>query len=85
MKEKRGLTKGELLEMLEGYAREYRQSANDSLRRNDHMNDGVMRERKNLDQEVIDALLADFVNYVGSRQGLDYGLYVRDFFESRKK
>ena len=67
------------MKMLESYSREYRISANDSLRRNSHMNDKVMLRRKDLDQELIDALLVDFVNYIGSRQGLDYGMYVKHF------
>ena len=83
MVEKKGLTKGELMKMLESYSREYRISANDSLRRNSHMNDKVMLRRKDLDQELIDALLVDFVNYIGSRQGLDYGMYVKHFFECK--
>ena len=31
-----------------------------------------------LSQEIIDALLVDFINYYGSRRGGDYGLYVED-------
>ncbi len=76
-------TRGDLLELIEEYAKDYRRSANASLRRNGHMNGEVMNDRKDLPQEVVDALIVDFINYVGSRQGLDYGMHVKHFFEGK--
>jgi len=63
--------------MLERYINEYRLGANNSLRRNSHMNESVMESKEDVPQQVMDALLVDFVNYVGVQQGLDYGLYTK--------
>lgn len=65
-------TKGDLMKLLKTEARSYKLIANDSLRRNFHMNNSVMEERKNISQEIVDALLVDFINYVGVGQGMDY-------------
>ena len=69
------------MSLLERNLRGYRLSANDSLRRNEPMNDYVLKGKKDIPQEIIDALLVDFVNYVGTWQGLDYGLYVQHLKE----
>lgn len=69
-------TKKDLMNLLEKNLKEYRLDANDSLRRSSHMNEEIMSKREDLPQKIIDALLVDFVNYGGSCQGLDYGLYV---------
>lgn len=71
------MRKGKLLMMLERHINEYRLDANNSLRRNSHMNESVMESKEDVPQQVIDALLVDFVNYVGAQQGLDYGLYTK--------
>jgi hypothetical protein len=72
------MLEGELLEILVETINDYRLDANDSLRRNAHMNNDVMKNREDIPQEVIDALLVDFVNYFGLRRGGDYGLYTKD-------
>ncbi len=72
------MRKIDLLNLIEGNVRTYRLDANDSLRRNSHMNANVMAHRENIPQEVVDALLVDFINYVGVWQGVDYGMYVED-------
>lgn len=61
--------------MLKKNAVEYRESANASVQRNNHMNNSTGAE---VPQEDIDALLVDFINYVGVKQGVDYALYTSD-------
>ena len=63
--------------MLESDLNEYRLTANVSLRRNEHMNGGVMLRREDIHQEIVDAILVDFLNYIAKNQGLDYGLHTR--------
>lgn len=70
------MTKGKLLDYLEKMAREYRKDASASVHRNNHMND--LDGSEIIDQKVVDALLVDFVNYIGVYQGVDYGLYTYD-------
>lgn len=59
-------------------AQKYRKEANECLRRSSHMNENVMKGRDDLEQEVIDALLTDFINYIGLQRGGDYGFYTKD-------
>lgn len=67
----------EVIEKTAGYAKEYRRGAKLSLQRNNHMNDLVDGEFVN--QIHIDAVLVDFINFVASKHGIDYGLYTSDF------
>lgn len=68
-------TKGDLLRYLDSCACQYHGEAAASIARNSHMNTlgGVAPS-----QEAINAVLVDFVNWVGLHQGLDYGMYVKD-------
>ncbi|MFA5020951.1 MAG: hypothetical protein WC517_02745 [Patescibacteria group bacterium] len=75
----------ELLELLTKEAREYRKHAKESIGRNKHMNRlspknlASLRRIKNLlIERIIDALLVDFINYIGASQGIDYGLHTTD-------
>lgn len=70
------MTKIQLLEYLTRLAKEYRRDANDSINRNQHMNN--LKGKAQLDQDSIDALLTDFINIIGVDQGVDYGIYTRD-------
>ena len=69
------MTKIELLDMLKKNAEDYREGAKDSLKRNNHMN---AYKDEELPQNVIDALLVDFINFVGTKQCIDYALYTSD-------
>lgn len=70
------MTKIELLNMLTREAKEYRKSGVlESLARNRHMN---QYEGEKVSGQTIDAILVDFINRVGARQGVDYGLYTVD-------
>lgn len=65
------MTNGELLSFLEKRAIEYREGALSSIRRNRHMNEHTGAD---IAQEDVDALLVDFINFIASRMGGDYGL-----------
>ena len=66
--------------MLLNNAREYRQNGIlESIRRNNHMNNWNGRD-KNFDIDMVDAILTDFINYVASFQGVDYGLNAVDLY-----
>ena len=75
------MTRGELLDYLAEMAVEYAPKCDDSITRNVHMN-GLYENT--LVQEEIDAILIDFVNYIGTDQGLDYGMYVKDLHGERE-
>jgi len=70
------MTRGELCEMLINIANEYRyQGVLQSIKRNSHMND---YDGEKIKDTTIDAILVDFINKVGTWQGLDLCLYTRD-------
>jgi hypothetical protein len=56
-------------------AQGYRPGSVASIKRNKHMNDC---EGKNIDQDVVDAVIVDYLNYVAGRYGMDLGLYTND-------
>ena len=66
----------EVLEKTADYAKKYRSESQRSLERNNHMNqieDGEM-----VQQRIIDAVLVDFINYIGFKHGIDYAMYTKD-------
>ena len=67
------MTKIELLDMLTKCAKKFREDS-DHYERNSHMH--AISEPPA--QEVVDAVLTGFINYVGGRQGVDYALYASD-------
>ena len=71
------MTAIELLDKMTKYATEYRKQSGESLKRNRHMNEILHDE--DVDQRYIDAVLVDFINYVGVRHCVDYALYTKDF------
>lgn len=70
------MTKIELLEYLERIAKEYRLGCAASVARNQHMNE--TKGECDVDQKTVDAILVDFINYIGVDQNVDYGLYSKD-------
>ena len=66
----------EVLEKATDYAKKYRSEAQKSLERNRHMNQ--IEEGEQVQQRIIDAVLVDFINYVGMKHGIDYGIYTKD-------
>lgn len=67
---------GRELMSLTRQAQEYRADAQKSLERNRHMNE--IEQGEQVQQRIIDAVLTDFINYLGMKQGVDFGLYTED-------
>jgi hypothetical protein len=67
------MTKKELLTYLTDRAIEYAPDATKSVFDNKHMNN--LSDFDKIDQRVTEALLVDFINFIGLHQGLDWGLY----------
>lgn len=84
------MTRGKLLKLLDGEAMKYREEALASIERNRHMNDlseediAKLKENQEWAQRITDALLVDFVNFIGTGQGLDYGLRTKDITMTAK-
>ena len=72
------MNKIQLLDMLTRDAIVYRKNVPESLRRNCHMNE---YNDEPIPQNVTDAILVDFINFIGMRQGVDYALYTKDLEE----
>jgi len=70
------ITKLDLMNNLTEIVTEYAPKCRKSVLRNSHMN--KMDNKNPSKQDVIEAILVDFVNYVGAFQGLDWGLYTKD-------
>lgn len=73
------MNKIELLTYLTNTAKVYRPDAVASVLRNRHMNQIADSEYPH--QNVVDAVLVDFINYIGTRNGIDYALYTKDLSE----
>jgi hypothetical protein len=74
------MTRGEYMKMLDKFAVEYcKQNVEESIHRNNHMND--LEENDDVTKRVSDAIIVDFVNFVGSKFCLDYGMYTKDLIE----
>lgn len=74
--ELRKLTRVELLQLLTNFAKDYAKESAESIKRNCHMND--VPETETVSQKSVDAVLVDFINYIGVRHCVDYGLYTSD-------
>lgn len=78
------MTKGEFLNHLTVYAKEYRKIAIKSVAGKRHMNQlkdsDIIRIRRNREifERFADAILVDFINYAGARNGVDYAIYTKD-------
>jgi len=66
----------EELQLLTKYAKRYRKDAQKSLERNNHMND--IQEGELVQQRIIDAILVDYINFVGVQNCCDYAMCVSD-------
>jgi hypothetical protein len=65
-----------ILETTTEYAKKYRRDAQKSLEINRHMNQ--IDEGEQVQQRIIDAVLVDFINYIGMKHGIDMGIYTKD-------
>jgi len=75
---KNTMTAGCYCNMLTNFAKDYVKIAEKSVIRNNHMNNYTKKE---IDQDLIDAIIVDFINYVGGGMCMDYGLYTRHLSE----
>lgn len=66
----------DLLNMLTEYAKKYHETAPASIVRNHHMND--LQTNDVIEQSHTDAVLVDFINFIGAKHGVDYALYTSD-------
>ena len=66
----------EVLNLMTHYARAYRVKSQNSMLKNNHMNE--IEGGEVVQQRHIDAVLVDFINYVGVCYGVDYALYTSD-------
>lgn len=80
--ELRKLTSVELLQLLTNFAKDYAKESAESIKRNCHMND--VPETETVSQKSVDAVLVDFINYIGVRHLVDYGLYTSDLNKPKK-
>ena len=66
----------EVLNLMTHCARAYRVKSQNSLLKNNHMSE--IEGGEVVQQTHIDAVLVDFINYVGVCYGVDYALYTSD-------
>ena len=78
------MTKIDLLTMLTDSAVRYRKDCIASLLRNNHMNK-ITASNLNFSQDVVDAILVDFINKIGTEQGVDYALDTKDLLTHEPK
>jgi hypothetical protein len=64
------------LDLLTAKAKKYRIDAQCSLERNCHMN--KIEKGEIVQMRIIDAVLVDFINFIGMQGCIDYGLYTID-------
>lgn len=77
------MTNGEFMELLITNAKQYRASGiAESIRRNQHMHQWHGTDAP---EALSDAILTDFLNFVGSRRGMDLGLYAHDLKPTEKE
>lgn len=70
------MTTIEVLTRLTDLAKQYVQQGDESVLRNTHMNELTKHDR--ICQPHIEAIIVDFINYVGVNNGVDYALYTKD-------
>jgi hypothetical protein len=77
------MTRGDLVFLIADYAKQYRKAGVlESVARNRHMN---QYEGEQVSPQTIDAILVDFVNFVGVKQGIDLAMYTSDLDEKGAK
>ena len=75
------MTTGELLDLLFVDAEQYIGGSKKSILRNTHMNN--LKFDDHIRQDVIDAVVVDFINFVGGKRGVDVGMYTKDLRQRR--
>jgi len=75
------MTKKEFMDYLTERCIGYLPLCRDSIVRNNHMNNIGYESSLQVTDNEIEAILADFINYIGIDQGLDWGLYTHYLHE----
>ena len=76
------MTNGQFMEILAKRAHKYALEAKASLQRNYHMHDLDAEQLSSVSDDVVKAILNDYINYVGVHQcGMDYAMNTSDFPE----
>lgn len=70
------MNKIQLTELLIKRAKEYSKDAQSSLVRNNHMNE--IDDGEIVQQRIIDAVVVDYINFIGNKMCMDIALYVED-------
>ena len=65
----------EVLKALTNYAKMYVKDGVKSVNRNSHMNE---IKNEGINQKQLEAVIVDYINYIGARNGVDYALYTSD-------
>jgi hypothetical protein len=65
----------EFLELVTKYAKEYVKGGVSSVHRNFHMNN---IKDESLTQDQLEAVIVDFINYMGVKNCIDYAMYTSD-------
>ncbi|RPI83646.1 MAG: hypothetical protein EHM34_04910 [Nitrosopumilales archaeon] len=76
-------TPGDLIDVLIHDAKEWTKNGSvNSINRNKHMNNcnGLLLP---ISQDVVDASIVDFINYVGAQYCMDVGFYTQDLYRKR--
>ena len=77
------MTSGDYMKRLDDFAKQYcKQNVNESVIRNKHMN--KLKGDEIISKDISDAIIVDFINFVGSKFCLDYGMYTIDLIEKDK-
>ena len=70
------MNNGDLMNLLVKRAKEYAPQAQESIKRNQHMH--ALTEDETPYREQTDAVIVDFINFIGMKQCMDLGLYTKD-------
>lgn len=68
----------DLLHIAEKVAQDYRPQAIESIKRNTHLHDCEPEDIGA--QDFVDAILADFINFLAYQHGVDYGIHAYDIY-----
>jgi hypothetical protein len=72
----------DVLNFLVSYAKKYVKEGKDSVKKNRHMNE--LEKDDSVTQQQVEAVVVDFINYIGVKCGIDYALYTSDVQEGEK-
>ena len=77
-------TTGDMMKYLTCRAKEWMPVSMGSIKRNRHMNNCSDLEISKENRDLVDAAIADYLNYVAGCYGMDYGLHANDLRYDRK-